>query len=230
MAATLTGTPTAVTWAAGSDPAGQSVTVPADCTAVYMFWAYFNATAAGGLSTVTLNGNSPNQTFEIPTGASDESASGVAAWYSPTTGAQTLDPAWDLSPTEGSVCIVAYVTGGDVSAWRDADAAQGIATAAVSVTLTTVSGDLVLKFDQRYTGNSAGAPGETAGWTSAQTHLNNTEGSRLQSISATGVTQACPSENEDYSTICAISIPTASAGSFIGFGKRLAGQRNRHVL
>lgn len=35
MAATITGTPVAVTWAAGADLAGQSVTIPSDATATW---------------------------------------------------------------------------------------------------------------------------------------------------------------------------------------------------
>lgn len=208
MAATLTGTPTAVAWASGADPAGQSITIPSDATAVYMFWSYWNATNGRGLLSATLNGNNPNQTFETPTANGEEAATGVAAWYNPATGSQTLDVAWDASPTEGSTTIVAYVKGGDTSAWRDADAANNGGTTATSVTLTTVSDDLVIKHDQKFGGT---LPGTSAGWTSAQTQTNNSESARLSHISATGATQVCDSENEDFSSLVAISIPAAPA-------------------
>ena len=212
MAATLTGTPVAINWAAGANPAGQSVTIPSDATAVYMFWAYDGIDANGhGLASATLNGASPSQTFEIPTAAGFYPATGVAAWYNPATGSQTLDPAWDIAPVEGPVTIVAFVKGGSTTAWRDADADQDITTTAVTVTLTTVSGDLVIKFDQRYDALE-NVPSLSAGWTNGATGGNVDEGCRLSYISATGTTQVCNSEDESYSSIVAISIPEAATG------------------
>ena len=208
MAAALTGTPTVVTWAAGADPTGQSITIPSDATAVYMFWSYWNATVGGGLLSVTLNSASPAQTFENTTTA-NLTATGVAAWYNPSTGSQTLDVAWDLSPTEGATCIVAYVKGGDTTAWTDADADHNDSTNAVTVTLTTVVDDLVLKYDQKA---GATAPSTSASWSSAQTTTNNGESARLSYISAAGTTQVCDSEDEDYSSVVAISIPAGAGG------------------
>lgn len=210
MAATLTGTPVAVVWASGSNPAGQSITIPADATAVYMFWTYYTSADGNGLSSVTLNSVSPDQTFEIPTAATDQGGTGVAVWYNPATGSQTLDPAWDASPTEGPVAIVAFVKDGDTTAWRDADADNQDGSTACSVTLTTVSGDLVLKFDQRYD-TSNNPPSLSSGWTNGATTDNNSEHARLSYISATGTTQACNSEDEAYSTVVAVSIPAASS-------------------
>lgn len=212
MAAVLTGTPVAVTWAAGANPAGQSITIPSDATAVYMFWAFYTSADGNGLASVTLGGNNPAQTFETPTAAVDQTGTGVAAWYNPATGSQTLDPAWDAAPEEGATCIVAFVKDGDTTAWRDADADNQDGTTACSVTLTTVSGDLVIKFDQRFSGT---APALSSGWTNGQTHSNNSEGARLSYISATGTTQVCASEDDNYSSVVAISIPAASGSSAI---------------
>jgi hypothetical protein len=217
MAAILTGTPVAVTWAAGANPAGQSITIPSDATAVYMFWTYFVAAAGNGLASATLNGVSPAQTFEVETAPTDQSATGVAVWYNPATGSQTLDPAWDASPTEGSTCIVFFVKDGDTAAWRDADAANEQGTNACSVTLTTVSGDLVLKFDQRFDVAET-VPSLSAGWTNGQTHGNVDEGARGSYISASGSTQVCNSEDEEYSTIVAVSIPSGAPAPGIGGG------------
>lgn len=214
MAAVLTGTPTAIVWAAGANPAGQSITIPADATAVYMFWAFDGVDANGhGLASATLNGASPSQTFELPTASGFNPATGVAAWYNPPTGSQTLDPAWDVAPVEGPVCIVAYVKDGNTTSWRDADADQATSTTAVTVTLTTESGDLVLLFDQHF--EAAEQPPFTQGgsWVSAQTTGNVDEGARLSYISATGTTQVCDGQSEDYSSIVAISI-----GPFTGGG------------
>lgn len=213
MAATLTGTPVAINWAAGANPAGQSVTIPSDATAVYMFWAYDGIDANGhGLASATLNSASPSQTFELPTTAGFYPATGVAAWYNPATGSQTLDPAWDIAPVEGPTCIVAFVKGGDLTSWRDADADQDLDATAVSVTLTTVAGDLVIKFDQRFDG-SENPPTLSAGWTNGATGGNVDEGCRLSYITASGTTQVCASENESYSSIMAISIPEFTEGA-----------------
>lgn len=214
MAAVLTGTPVAVTWAAGANPAGQSITIPSDATAVYMFWSFYTSADGNGLASVTLAGNAPAQTFETPTAAVDQTGTGVAAWYNPATGSQTLDPAWDAAPEEGSTCVVVFVKDGDTAAWRDADADNQDSTTACSVTLTTVSGDLVLKFDQRFSGTTP--PSLSSGWTNGQTQNNNSESARLSYISATGTTQVCASEDDNYSSVCAISIPAAATGAISG--------------
>lgn len=212
MAATLTGTPVQVTWAAGANPASQNVTIPSDATAVYMFWAYDGIDATGhGLASATLNGVSPSQVFELPTLAGFYTGTGVAAWYNPPTGSQAIDPAWDAAPVEGPVCIVAFVKGGDTTSWRDADADQDLSSNAVTVTLTTVAGDLVLKFDQRYD-TAENPPALSAGWTNGATGGNVDEGCRLSYISASGTTQVCNSEDDNYSSVLAISIPEAGAG------------------
>lgn len=216
MAATLTGTPTAITWAAGADPAGQSITIPSDATAVYMFWSYYHGTAGNGLSTVTLNSVSPNETFEFPTATGSINATGVAAWYNPATGSQTLDPAWDASPVEGPTTIVAYVKGGNTTAWRDADANATASTTANSVTLTTNSTDLVLKMDQKF----GSSPSTSSGWTSQQTMNNNSEYANLETCDSPGAsTTACDSEGENYSSIVAVSIPAAAGGGGTGYGQ-----------
>lgn len=210
MSATPTGTPTAITWASGANPAGQSIPIPSDATAVYMFWTFWNSGNGHGLASVTLAGNAPNQTFELATTNDAETATGVAAWYNPATGSQTLDPAWDASPAEGPTTIVAYVKDGDTTAWRDADADAAQSSNAVTVTLTTASGDLVLKYNQGFDT----LPGTSAGWTSAQTTTEqNGEDAQLTYIAAAGSTQVCDGENENYSSVLAIAIPAAAAGS-----------------
>jgi hypothetical protein len=211
MAAVPTGTPVEITWAAGADPAGQSITIPADATAVYMFWTFFHATDGQGLLTATLNGASPNQTLEVATGTpTDASATGVAVWYNPATGSKTLDVAWDIAPSEGSTTAVIFVKDGDTAAWRDADTDHDETSNAVTVTLTTVVGDLVIKMDQRYDATPDVFPSLSAGWTNKLTGSNVDENFRLSSISATGSTQVCNSEDEAYSTMVAVSIPAAA--------------------
>lgn len=201
--AEVTGTPVAITWAGGDNPAGQSVTVPADATACYLLWTYFDGGTGNGLQSATLAGNAPDEVFEVPGGAAT-SAAGVAVWYDPPTGSQTLDVDWDATPSEGPTSSFVCTKGGNTTAARDIDGAAGTSTGAVSVTLTTQAGDLVLKHDMKF---DTPAPSNTGGWTSLLTGSNNTEFFRLASIVAAGATQVCPSEDEDFSTIVAIAIP-----------------------
>jgi hypothetical protein len=210
MAAVLTGTPVAVAWGTSANPAAQNITIPADCTAVFMFWAFDGINADGEtLSTATLASASASQSFSITTLTGYYCATGVSAWYNPPTGTQSLDVAWTTAPTEGPVCVVVFVKDGDTTSWRDADADHDINANAVSVTLTTVSGDLVLKFDQRYDAGG-NVPALSAAWANGQTQTGQaSENARLSYISATGTTQVCNSEDEDYSSLVAISIGPA---------------------
>jgi hypothetical protein len=209
VAAVLTGTPVAISWGTSADPATQDVTIPSDATAVYFCWAYYDDGGGGdGLSTITLESVSPDQTSELAN-TTDTAGTGVAAWYNPTTGAnQTFDVSWDAAPDEGPVCIVVFVKDGDTTGWRDVDTDQNSAAGggdAVSVTLTTVSGDLVIKFDQRF---ATTVPSLSSGWTNGQTQANEAgESARLSYIEATTTTQVCDSEDENFSSIVAFSIP-----------------------
>lgn len=201
-----------VNFAAGANPAGQSVTVPSGASAAYFFWSYYAAGASGsGLGSVTLAGASPAQTFERSTNGTFAPTTGVAVWYNPPAGAQVLDPAWDLVPEEGASALIAFVSGGNTSSWRDAKATSAVETTAVTVTVTTVAGDLVLKYDQRFDAVAGTFPFVSAGWTSGGTAENNLERARLSYLVAAGVSQVCDSENENYSSIVAVSIPEGIA-------------------
>lgn len=214
MAAVLTGTPVALAWGASADPAGQSVTIPADCTAVYFFWGYyFNGTGHGILS-ATLNGISFAQTLEV-SGTTLANAGGVVVWYNPATGVQTLDPAWDALPdSRGAFSFVVFVKDGDTTAWRDAQGQAKDLSTAVSVTLTTSSGDLVIKNDER---DTTPPPSLSAGWTNGNTNSGNYF-ERVSYISATGSTQICDAEDESGSTLIAVSIPAGASVSPAGSG------------
>lgn len=218
MAATVTGTPVEITWASGASPASQNITIPADATAVYVFWSYYATSDNSGVSSITLAGSAPSQSFEYST-AGVRVSTGVAAWYNPTTGAgKALAVAWDNAPEEGATTAVVFVKDGDTTAWRDADGIAGGDADPVTVTLTTVSGDLVIKHDQTA---GATAPSNTSGWTSILTGDNNAEAFRTATISASSTTQVCDSEDENFSTIVAISIPAGAGG---GGGTTLGGR------
>lgn len=190
-----------------ADPTPLSITIPGTATAVYMCWGYFNGTG-NGLSTATINSVSFDEAHEIATDGTNN-AGGIAAWYNPSTGSQTLDVSWDAAPSGGAgpgVTIV-YVLGGNTTAWRDADSAQGSTN---SVTLTTVSGDLVIAFDCKDGGTAPGAMGGS--WTSETTQTNGAISTRTSSIEATGATQLVEGQDESFSSLAAISIPAAAGG------------------
>lgn len=209
MAAVLTGSPVAINWAAGSAPAAQNITIPADATAVYFFFEYYEGVNGFGINTVTLNGASPNQLSEIVNLGSPnfESCTGVAVWYNPPTGSRSLQVTWDTNPGEGPSCAVAFVKDGDTTAARDIEHGHGGGTTAVSFALTTAAGDLVLKFDRRYDGGGSTPPSLSSGWTNGVTCINNSSSSRLSYKTAAGSSETINCEDENYSSATAISIP-----------------------
>ena len=198
-----------ISWGASANPTPQDITVPSDCTAVYMLSSYYRNASGAGLSSATLEGVSVDEVFGITT-TPVTVATSVAAWYNPGTGAnQTLDISWSAAADDpGPSCVIVFVKDGDTTGWRDADAEANQTTTATSVTLTTVSDDLVIKFDR--IDNSS--PSLSSGWTNIVAGTENSDGYRASSIVATTTTQVCDSEDESYSGIVAISIPPA-AGS-----------------
>lgn len=205
MAVTLTGTPVTVT------TSGGSITIPSDATAVYMLWAAWGSESnTQEISAATIGGVSYNQSYSLGDSAYHP-AIGVLAWYSPSTGSQTLSFTWAQSVTAGPVIIVAFVKGGDLTAWRDVDADQCISdTDPISVALASTSSDLVIKLNANY----STTPGTSTGWTSQQTHSNNNVGSRLSSCNSPGSSSTvCDGENENYGSLIAVSIPEGTGGS-----------------
>ena len=192
----------------GADPAAQNITVPTDCTAVYVFWTFW-ANGTFALSSITLDGQAPNQSVSGSTSAGGLTARGCAAFYNPATGTRALDLAFGTAPAEGPLCVVVFVKDGDTTAWRDADTASGLGETALSLTLDTQPGDLVLKFDEKY---GTTTPSLTSGWSNVATQtIGDTESGRLSAISAADTSQVVTAEDEYYSALVAISIP-ASAG------------------
>lgn len=208
MAAPI-GTSVAITWASGANPAAQNVTPPVGCNAVYMFWSYYAGDTGYGLLAASLDGVAPDQTHELPT-SPYKTATGVCVWYNPPTGsAIPLDVEWDAAPLEGPLTAVAFVEDADTAGWRDVDSANVDGSTQQTLTLTTVSGDLVLAFDERYTSPS---PANESGYTSLLTTDNNLEYGRLRYIVASGATQTAATQDTNYSSIVAVVIPDAPPG------------------
>jgi hypothetical protein len=222
MAATLTGTPTTIAWGTSATPSPQNITIPADATAVYVFASGYRETG-NNVPTFTLAGAAPAQQFGLNGDPGQLKAGRVAAWYNPPTGTQSLTITWPTAQDFNANCIVAYTKDGDTTAWRDADGGNTEGSTAISVTLTTVSGDLVLKYDVRSSGGTA--PSLSAGWTNAQTQTGvGNDSARLSYISASGTTQVANSEDENYSLMFAVAIPEAAASAAVSIATTAAAQ------
>ena len=193
-----------------ASPATQDITIPADCTAVYMFWSYWRDATGYGLSTVTLETVAPDENFDEKLGADYLTATGVCVWYNPGTGSgQTVDISWDGAPSEGPTCLFVYVKGGNLTAARDIDSSAGQSTNDITVTIDSNATDLVLKYDERWHADTP--PSLSGGWTNIATGGNNSEQFRCSSCNSPGAaTTICNCEDEAYSSIVGISIPVAS--------------------
>jgi len=199
-----------VTYGTGTDPAPVNITPPANCNAVVIMWSYLHFTGAG-VSTMTLDSNSFNESFE-GTWASGNRNGGVHVFHSPATGsAISLDVTWDTAPQEGPTVTAVYIEDYDQTGYRDADGANTAGAAACSVTLTTVSGDIVIKHDSNDT--DLGIPALSSGWADLENGNGpQSEDYRTSTITATGSTEVCDSETESYSQIIAIAIKDGSGG------------------
>jgi len=196
-----------------SAPPVYSLTIPSDCTAAYVCSSYYINTSSYELVSLTLNSLSADEQ-EVLLGTTQSSGNGIYAFYNPATGSQDLDIQFIGTPDEGPAsCIVIYVKDGDVAAWRDSDSAHTAGTTPNSVTLTTVSDDLVVKFDTRY--HVSTPPGLSGSWTNIATESVGNTCCRASYIVATGSTEVCDSENESESSIVAIAIQPAVTGPVI---------------
>jgi len=181
--------------------------VPVGCNAVYISWSYWYNYAGLGLESITLAGQPPDQSFELPSTAT-ENATGVCVWYDPPAGSQTLIVTWDVySGIAGPNVIATYVRGCDTSGWRDASADHGDFTDPVVTSVDSNSNDLVIKHDTRYDSLPNQFPSTSNGWTSYRTQSRvglNTRLSILESPGAESTT--CNSENEYVSSVVAWTV------------------------
>src|SRR5688572_21648352 len=115
---------------------------------------------------MTLASAAASQQFGASGAPGTRTCGRVFVWYNPPTGTQALALTWPAAQAFGPCCVAVYVKDGDTSSWRDADAANAESTTAVTVTLTTAAGDLVLKYDQLVSGS---VPSLSSGWTNGQT-------------------------------------------------------------
>lgn len=206
------------------DPPAVGITIPSDCTAVYVFAAYTAQSTGQGFvsSGFTLSVDKtggPDEFFEIASdgGTNDFPGGCVAAFYKSDnfTASQNLEVEMDEQPSEGVFCMVAYVTGGDTTAWRDVGAVANQSGESTD-TLTTVSGDLVLSFgfQHEYTATPV-LPSTPSGYTSAVTHnpASSGQAGRISYIDATTTTEGAESgASEERDVLVCLSIPDGATG------------------
>jgi hypothetical protein len=201
-------------------PNPVSLTIPVDCTAMYLLWGYWeNSGNNNGVdeALTTLGGVVGDQHFKANDNV-DREGGGISVWYNPSTGSVSLDITWEAAPQAfGQASWMAlYVKDGDLNAWRDVDGniapTQG---SAVSATVTSEVTDLVLAFDGRY--SDVTPPSLEAGWTDHGTvNPSGSNYQRARSITGSAVSTTANAQEPSNSSIQAVSIPVAVAGPSIG--------------
>lgn len=189
------GTPTAIAWAAGADPAAQAVTVPVGANALAMQWSYFGG-VGDSLAGVTFDGRDPDYFVEHPT-VSGEYAGGAAVWFHGLEpGSYDLDPVWDNAPGDGPLTIVSHIS----DAYRIlGGGAEQDGSNAASVTVRSESDALILMHESYYA-----AVGTPTGHTSLQTQTVGGMISRLSSVDAPGATSQTVTSNETVGPIISV--------------------------
>lgn len=212
--AVVTGSEEVVFTLYSAAPSAVGITIPADTTAMYVFGAVIPSTDGHAFVEASFSlsiDGAYDEFHEIPTDSNFRLAGCVAIWYNPTTGAQDLTVEMD-SADEGPGFHAIYVKDGNTTAARDIDSASNITAADASVTLTTVSGDLVLSFAAQVDYSSTPPAALGGSWTSVLTGGQEAE-ARTSSIVATGATQVCPTDAiNNIDLVVAVSIP-ADAGN-----------------
>lgn len=198
-----------------------TITVDGNANAVYVFiggWGSY--IAVDRITNATLGGVSPDETYDYPTDDGGEATLWVGVWYNPSSGSQSFSATKGGASDDGPTCIVAQLSGVDTTTGvRDSDSGSfpdvGASTAN-SFTLTTVSGDWVLKFDYGWYPGGSGTPGTTSGWTSIQFHdAGGGARARLSRIEATGTSVTVENEDPSYAGLLGIAIVPAATGGEI---------------
>lgn len=210
----VTGTAQKIVWTGGSaSQSPQNVTVAADATGFHVFGTYYHGNTAQGLdgtaispNGISLGGTAPDEYHEAPTDTGDQSCAWVATWWDPPTGTVALDIQFDQIPAEGPTTIGIATKGGQ-QVIEDFIVDNNTTNGAAGGDIDNTSGGLIILWDQHFTGSST-APGARGGvWTSIDTQANASEAGRMETTSGTGTPISCQSQNLEYSTMAAISIP-----------------------
>ena len=210
--ATRTGTASQVDGSAG--PGSTSVTVPADATACVAFWAQFDGTGANeGIGAITLGGNAFTVRSEINAGpipGSDKTGTGVATLTNlPGTGTQTFAWGWagaDARSEGGGIFLVWVKNVNLADLVRDAGTDSQEAGTTVSVTINSITTDLVLSLGQGFASAFS-----TADIIFIDNAVVNGEHYDVGEYIAGASSTTCGLFAYDYSTVAGISLKDSAA-------------------
>lgn len=212
--ASRTGTASQVDGSGGNG--STSVTVPADATGAVAFWAHFDSNGSSTMATLTLGGNSFTVRAQNAEGVpADATGTGVATLTSlPGTGTQTFAWTWSAGGArhEGGGIWVVWIKDMDASdVFRDADTnTQPNLTTQASVTIDSVTTDLVLGMGQEFDGGGSLTINATT--TFVNSVVVNSEQYDVGEWTAGAATTNCATTgNVEFNTMAAISIKNAPA-------------------
>ena len=189
---------------AGSDPAAQNLTVPADCKAVVVFITGY-AGAGFEVSTLTLAGDAPDNSASF-TGTNVITGAYVAVWFDPAAGTNALDPAFNAIPTEGPLCQIAYITADGSLEFVDADCNAREGTDTASATSTSATDDYAIAHAQ----NFGSTPTHNGTDVSGASQENAEEFGQLFTLTAGASTTTATSESF-YSSVALIILREGAA-------------------
>lgn len=215
MAASRTGTP--VTVNASANSGSTSVTVPADCTGIAVF---FNAWISGAvtLTSMTLNGASITIDQNLPS-SGDAACVGVGHIVNPATGSQTF--AWDWSGTgaigESGVFHLVFlkdVNTSDPISDHDALTSATAAATTHSLTLTTAATDFCLGAIFAYLNGPTGDPTSSDQTVFIDSYLFNNYSSDVFQENTTDSPSTVMNATGEYASLAAISWKAAGGNAF----------------
>lgn len=201
-----------------------AITVPADATAVVLFYNFWESGGDAGAQSFSIDGD-PFVLGDFTTTAGEAPAAGVYTLVNPSTGSQNLAWNWTAgnARTGGGGIYLVYVKGVDTADLvRDADTAGALTTGSVSLTLDSTSTDLVLAMGASYNANPeiTSAASSLADNSTINSHRTDvdvmTAGASTTSVVVTGLA---------YSGSAAISLKNDEGGG----PSSVAPQRRRHT-
>lgn len=196
------------------NPPTETLTIPANTDKVAVLWSYYDGSGTES-GTATLDSNSPTQTLTENPGVSGTSQGhGAWVWDVSTSGSMDIDISWGTTPDSGTgdaffaVYYLQDSADGNVNAF-DGDAGTSQSDA-ISASVATTSGGIVLRHETRWTTQ----PAVESTWT-AGVDGNTSSGSYNGNGSykaGTGSTVTATGQSVNYSSVYLVSIDEAGSG------------------
>jgi len=190
------------------------LTVPANATAAYAFWAGWWSTSEAALPTsAILGGQAADDIQAGPAAVSNATKAGAAVFYAPPIGAQNIQFTWPRAWEENPTLVVAYVMSGDAAVPMNY-AVQGLAgTAVPTINLLTAINDLVLVDNANYQILPGAQP---VPWVTTITGVNGNTSTRNSNRVATASSTSASGQNPNDPAIQGVAIGPAAAAGPVG--------------